>query len=67
MTPMRLMRTLLDSLQERRRGDDHDALDLITDEKQKNKAARMIDDQDKQFDDAMPQMRSAGGRGRGRP
>ncbi len=69
MTQMRGMRTLLDSLSERRRVDVHDALDLIADEKTKKKAAEFVDDQDKKFNELMPQMPAAGGGSgrRGRP
>jgi len=64
MAEMRLMRTLLDSLEERRHADVKETLDLIQDQKQKLKAAGFIDEQDKQFADAMPRVSSPGGRGR---
>ena len=64
MTQMRFMRSLLDSLQDRRRADVQQALDQIADEKQKKKAAEYIDDQDKKFNDLMPQVPGGGGSGR---
>jgi hypothetical protein len=68
MAQMRGMRDLLDSLSERRRIDVHDALDLIADEKGKKKAAEFVDDQDKKFNDLIPQLPAGGGSGRrGRP
>jgi hypothetical protein len=69
MTQMRGMRTLLDSLAERRRVDVHETLDLIADEKTKKKAAEFVDDQDKKFNDLIPQLPAgSGGSGRrGKP
>jgi hypothetical protein len=66
MTQMRGMRELLDSLSERRRVDVHDALDLIADEKTKKKAAEFVDDQDKKFNDLIPQLPGGGSGRRGR-
>lgn len=62
MDQLRLMRSLLDSLQDRRRTDVHDALDMLSDDKTKLQAAKFIDEQDKDFDKQMPQMGPAGGR-----
>jgi hypothetical protein len=69
MTQMREMRALLDSVSDRRRVDVHDALDLIADEKAKKKAAEFVDDQDKKFNDLIPQLPAgSGGSGRrGKP
>lgn len=69
MTQMRGMRTLLDSLAERRRVDVHETLDLIADEKTKKKAAEFVDDQDKKFNELIPQLPAGGGGSgrRGRP
>jgi hypothetical protein len=64
MTEMQFMRTLLDSLQERRRDDVRETLDLFADQKLKMKAAGFIDEQDKQFADAMPQITPLGSRRR---
>jgi hypothetical protein len=69
MGQMRVMRSLLDSLQERRRNDVGESLDLIPDAKQKMRAAEFIDEQDRKFGEALPQMGPPDGfgRGRGRP
>ena len=64
MAEMRFMRSLLDSLVERRRADVSETLALIPDEKQKVKAAGVIDEQDKQFADALPRVFSPVGGGR---
>ncbi|MBI1808899.1 MAG: hypothetical protein HYR75_03305, partial [Gemmatimonadetes bacterium] len=68
---MRFLRTLLDSLQERRRTDVREVLEFFTDEKQQKKAAELLDDQDMAFNDALPQFPQASrGRrdgGEGRP
>lgn len=60
-----IMNNVLDSLMERRQQDDLDALALITDEKQKQKAAELLDKQDADFAKLFPG--GAPRRGRRRP
>jgi hypothetical protein len=61
-----IMNAALDSLMSRRQRDDLDALALIPDEKQKKKAAELLDKQDAEFAKLLPAgaQRSAGGRRR---
>lgn len=49
-----IMNAVLDSLMSRRQNDDLDALALIADEKQKKKAAELLDKQDSDFAKLMP-------------
>ena len=56
-----VMNAVLDSLMTRRQNDDVDALALIADDKQKKKAAELLDKQDADFAKLMP----AGARTRG--
>ena len=49
-----IMNAALDSLMSRRQNDDLDALALITDEKQKKKAADLLDKQDADFAKLLP-------------
>ena len=61
-----IMNAVLDSLMSRRQNDDLDALALITDEKQKKKAAELLDKQDADFAKLFPAGAPRGG-GRRRP
>jgi hypothetical protein len=62
-----VMNAVFDTLMTRRQNDDGDALALITDEKQKKKAAELLDKQDENFAKLFPVTavrRSGGGRRR---
>ncbi len=64
-----IMNAVLDSLMSRRQNDDLDALALITDDKQKKKAAELLDKQDADFAKLFPAgaPKSSGGRRRPNP
>jgi hypothetical protein len=64
MVQMRTMRDLIIQLADRRRDDVADALALVSEDKRKD-AAKLLDDQDKAFGDLIPNMGGAGGEGRG--
>jgi hypothetical protein len=59
-----IMNAVLDSLMTRRQNDDTDALALIPDEKQKKKAAELLDKQDADFAKIFPAGAPRGGRRR---
>ncbi|MGH7655637.1 MAG: hypothetical protein ACREN6_13335 [Gemmatimonadaceae bacterium] len=60
-----IMNAVFDTLMTRRETDDGDALGLITDEKQKKKAAEILDKQDESFAKLLPSSaRRSGGRRR---
>ncbi len=59
-----IMNSVLDSLMDRRQNDDLDALSLIADDKQKKKAAELLDKQDASFAKLMPGGSSRSGRRR---
>jgi hypothetical protein len=59
-----IMNSVLDSLMSRRQIDDLDALALIPDEKQKKKAAELLDKQDAEFAKLFPAGAPRGGRRR---
>jgi hypothetical protein len=59
-----IMNAMLDSLMSRRQTDNLDALALIADDKQKKKAADLLDKQDSDFAKLMPAGASRGGRRR---
>jgi hypothetical protein len=59
-----IMNSVLDSLMSRRQNDDLDALALIADDKQKKKAAELLDRQDSDFAKLMPAGPPRGGRRR---
>lgn len=59
-----IMNGVLDSLMTRRQNDDLDALALIADDKQKKKAAELLDKQDADFAKLMPAGAPRGGRRR---
>jgi hypothetical protein len=59
-----IMNSVLDSLMSRRQNDDLDALALIADDKQKKKAAELLDKQDADFAKLMPAGASRGSRRR---
>ena len=59
-----IMNSVLDSLMMRRQNDDLDALALIADDKQKKKAAELLDKQDADFARLMPAGAPRGGRRR---
>jgi hypothetical protein len=59
-----VMNAVLDSLMTRRQNDDLDALALIPDEKQKKKAAELLDKQDADFAKVFPAGAPKGGRRR---
>ena len=59
-----IMNAVLDSLMTRRQNDDLDALALIADDKQKKKAAELLDKQDSEFGKLMPAGAPRGGRRR---
>ena len=59
-----VMNAALDSLMSRRQNDDLDALALITDDKQKKKAADLLDKQDADFAKLLPAGAPRGGRRR---
>ncbi len=59
-----IMNAALDSLMSRRQNDDLDALALITDDKQKKKAADLLDKQDADFAKLLPAGAPRGGRRR---
>ena len=59
-----IMNSVLDSLMTRRQNDDLDALALIADDKQKKKAAELLDKQDADFARLMPAGAPRGGRRR---
>ena len=61
-----IMNAVLDSLMSRRQNDDTDALALIPDEKQKKKAAELLDKQDADFAKIFPAGAPRGGRRRPR-
>jgi hypothetical protein len=61
-----VMNAVMDTLMARRQADDGDALELITDDKAKKKAADLLDKQDASFAKLMPAGASAGA-GRRRP
>jgi hypothetical protein len=60
------MNNVLDSLMARRQNDDLDALALIADDKQKKKAADLLDKQDADFAKLMPAGAPRGSRRRPR-
>jgi hypothetical protein len=53
---MRALRSLLDSLTDRRRTDVKETLALVTDDKQKLDAAKLLDKQDADFLDKLPKV-----------
>lgn len=61
---VQVMNAVFDTLMTRRERDDGDALALITDEKQKKKAADLLDKQDANFAKLMPAGAAGGGRRR---
>jgi hypothetical protein len=62
-----VMNAVFDTLMTRREKDDGDALALIADDKQKKKAADILDKQDASFAKLMPAGAARAGRGRRRP
>jgi hypothetical protein len=59
-----IMNSVLDSLMSRRQNDDLDALALVADDKQKKKAAELLDKQDADFAKLMPAGAARGSRRR---
>lgn len=69
MIQMRQLRTLVDSLQDRRRADVQEVLGALADESQRKKAAEFLDKQDEEFSKEFPAaaMQRANRRGEGGP
>ena len=66
LNQMRTLRQLLDSITSRRTTDVREVLDYLTDDKQHKAAVELLNDQDRDFTDKLPQLPDGGGR-RGRP